>query len=134
MREGSSLARTRITENPVDAARSSASFDHYRRLPPQAAETDDAQKSMVSLWHERMVSGDRRIVCHRSSQAEDRCRRCGCRGRDLSDGQRKDRDGFGSQALALTGELGLTASSAATKMLTHYRRKVRANRRRLAKR
>ena len=37
MREGSSLARTRITENPVDAARSSASFDHYRRLPPQAA-------------------------------------------------------------------------------------------------
>ena len=37
MREGSSLARTRITENPVDAARSSASFDHCRRLPPQAA-------------------------------------------------------------------------------------------------
>ena len=37
MREGSSLARTRITENPVDAARSSASFDHYRSLPPQAA-------------------------------------------------------------------------------------------------
>jgi hypothetical protein len=38
------------------------------------------------------------------------------------------------QALALTGGLGLTASSVATKMLTHYRRKVHANRRRLAKR
>jgi len=42
--------------------------------------------------------------------------------------------GLALQALALTGGLGLTASSAATKMLTHYRRKVRANRRRLAKR
>ena len=41
--------------------------------------------------------------------------------------------GMALQALALTGGLGLTASSAATKMLTHYRRKVRANRRRLAK-
>ena len=41
--------------------------------------------------------------------------------------------GLALQALALTGGLGLTASSAATKMLTHYRRKVRANRRRLAK-
>jgi hypothetical protein len=38
------------------------------------------------------------------------------------------------QALALTGGLGLTASSVATKMLTHYRRKVHVNRRRLAKR
>jgi len=38
--------------------------------------------------------------------------------------------GLALQALALTGGLGLTASSAATKMLTHYRRKVRANRRR----
>jgi hypothetical protein len=42
--------------------------------------------------------------------------------------------GLALQALALTGGLGLTAPSAATKMLTHYRRKVRANRRRLAKR
>ena len=42
--------------------------------------------------------------------------------------------GLALQALALTGGLGLTASSVATKMLTHYRRKVRANRRRLAKR
>jgi hypothetical protein len=41
--------------------------------------------------------------------------------------------GLALQALVLTGGLGLTASSAATKMLTHYRRKVRANRRRLAK-
>jgi hypothetical protein len=42
--------------------------------------------------------------------------------------------GLALQELALTGGLGLTASSVATKMLAHYRRKVRANRRRLAKR
>jgi hypothetical protein len=41
--------------------------------------------------------------------------------------------GLALQALALTGGLGLTADVAATKMLAHYRRKVRANRRRLAK-
>jgi hypothetical protein len=41
--------------------------------------------------------------------------------------------GLALQALALTGELGLTAQGAATKTLAHYRRKVRANRRRLAK-
>ena len=41
--------------------------------------------------------------------------------------------GFTLQALAWTGGLGLTADGAATKMLAHYRRKVRANRRRLAK-
>jgi hypothetical protein len=41
--------------------------------------------------------------------------------------------GLALQALALTGGLGLTADGAATKMLAHYRRKVRANRRRLAK-
>ena len=46
----------------------------------------------------------------------------------------KIKTGLALQALALTGGFGLTASSAATKMLTHYRRKVRANRRRLAKR
>ncbi len=37
------------------------------------------------------------------------------------------------QGLAMTGALGATASSAASKTLSHYRRKVRANRRRLAK-
>jgi hypothetical protein len=37
------------------------------------------------------------------------------------------------QTKALTGGLGATASSAAAKTLTHYRRKVRANRRRLSK-
>jgi len=42
--------------------------------------------------------------------------------------------GFALQALALTGGLGLTADGAAAKMVAHYRRKVRANRRRLAKR
>ncbi len=37
------------------------------------------------------------------------------------------------QAKALTGGLGMTAPSVATKTLKHYRRKVRANERRLAK-
>jgi hypothetical protein len=37
------------------------------------------------------------------------------------------------QALALTGGLGPTANSAAARTIAHYRRKVRANRRRLAK-
>ena len=41
--------------------------------------------------------------------------------------------GSALQALALTVGLGLTAQRAATKMLAHHRRKVRANRRRLAK-
>jgi hypothetical protein len=41
--------------------------------------------------------------------------------------------GLALQALALTAGLGLTTNSAATKTLAHYRRKVRANRRRLAK-
>jgi hypothetical protein len=41
--------------------------------------------------------------------------------------------GLTLHARALTGGLGLTAQSAATKTLAHYRRKVRANRRRLAK-
>jgi hypothetical protein len=42
--------------------------------------------------------------------------------------------GLDLQALALTGGLGVTPPGAATKILTHYRRKVRANRRRLLKR
>jgi hypothetical protein len=37
------------------------------------------------------------------------------------------------QAVALTGGLGMTPQQAASKSLRHYRRKVRANRRRLAK-
>jgi hypothetical protein len=41
--------------------------------------------------------------------------------------------GLTLQALALSGGLGLTPESAARKTLAHYRRKVRANRRRLAK-
>ena len=41
--------------------------------------------------------------------------------------------GLALQTLALAGGLGLTAQSAASKTLVHYRRKVRANRRRLAK-
>ena len=41
--------------------------------------------------------------------------------------------GFALQSLALTGGLGLTAHGAAAKILGHYRRKVRANRRRLSK-
>ena len=37
------------------------------------------------------------------------------------------------QMAALTGGLGLTAQGAARKVVSHYRRKVRANRRRLTK-
>jgi hypothetical protein len=37
------------------------------------------------------------------------------------------------QAVALSGGLGLTAPSAAAKAISHYRQRVRANRRRLAK-
>ncbi len=42
--------------------------------------------------------------------------------------------GLALQAMAFTGGLGLTPESAASKTLAHFRRKVRANRRRLAKR
>jgi len=38
------------------------------------------------------------------------------------------------QRLALTGALGSTAPASVAKTLAHYRRKVRANRRRLSKR
>jgi hypothetical protein len=41
--------------------------------------------------------------------------------------------GFALQTMAMTGGLGLTPHGAASKTLTHYRRKVRANRRRLLK-
>jgi hypothetical protein len=41
--------------------------------------------------------------------------------------------GLALQALALSGGLGLTPESAARRTLAHYRRKVRANIRRLAK-
>lgn len=41
--------------------------------------------------------------------------------------------GLAWQALAMTGGLGLTPQAAAANTLTHYRRKVRANRRRLSK-
>ena len=37
------------------------------------------------------------------------------------------------QGLAMTGALGSTAASASSRTLSHYRRKVRANRRRLCK-
>jgi hypothetical protein len=39
--------------------------------------------------------------------------------------------GLSLQTLAMTGGLGATPYSVAAKTLTHYRRKVRANRRRL---
>jgi hypothetical protein len=41
--------------------------------------------------------------------------------------------GLTLQSLAITGGLGFTPHSAAVKTLAHYRRKVRANRRRLMK-
>lgn len=45
----------------------------------------------------------------------------------------KIESGLALQAMALSGGLGLTAHGAARKTLSHYRRKVRANRRRLVK-
>ena len=39
--------------------------------------------------------------------------------------------GLALQAKAMTGGLGSTAHGAASKVITHYRRKVKANRRRL---
>lgn len=41
--------------------------------------------------------------------------------------------GMALQALAMSGGLGNTLESATTKTLAHYRRKVRANQRRLTK-
>jgi len=41
--------------------------------------------------------------------------------------------GMALQTLALTGGLGFTPHGATAKALAHYRRKVRANRRRLSK-
>jgi hypothetical protein len=41
--------------------------------------------------------------------------------------------GLAVQAMALTGGLGATPHAAAAKVINHYRRKVRANRRRLIK-
>jgi len=41
--------------------------------------------------------------------------------------------GVALQTLALTGGLGSTPQAVASKTLSHYRRKVRANRRRLSK-
>ena len=41
--------------------------------------------------------------------------------------------GLAWQTMAITGGLGLTPQAAAAATLTHYRRKVRANRRRLSK-
>jgi hypothetical protein len=96
-------------------------------------ETDDGPKSMFSLRRERLVSGHDASSVIALPHAIDRRRRCGCRGRGSPDGQRKVEAGLALQALALTGGFGLTAQSAATKMLAHYRHKVRANRRRLAK-
>jgi hypothetical protein len=41
--------------------------------------------------------------------------------------------GLALQTLAFTGGLGMTPATASARTLAHYRRKVRANRRRLAK-
>jgi hypothetical protein len=80
-------------------------------------ETVDGQKSMVSLRRERLVSGHRRIVCHRSSHAEDRRGGVAVEVEARRMVSEKIEAGLALQALALTGGLGLTASSAATKML-----------------
>ena len=88
---------------------------------------------MVSFRRERLVSGHRRIVCHRSSHAEVAAGGVAAEVEARRMVSEKIETGLALQALALTGGLGLTGQSAATKMLAHYRRKVRANRRRLAK-
>jgi len=44
----------------------------------------------------------------------------------------KIESGLSLQAKAMTGGLGTTAHGAASRVITHYRRKVKANRRRLA--
>jgi hypothetical protein len=41
--------------------------------------------------------------------------------------------GLALQTMAMTGALGVSAASASARTLAHYRRKVRANRRRLVK-
>jgi hypothetical protein len=48
--------------------------------------------------------------------------------------EEKVRAGLQWQAMGLTGALGLTAPQAVAKTLAHYRRKVRANQRRLSRR
>lgn len=45
----------------------------------------------------------------------------------------KIKSGIALQTMAMTGGLGFSAPHAARKTISHYRRKVRANRRRLAK-
>jgi hypothetical protein len=45
----------------------------------------------------------------------------------------KIKAGLALQAMAVTGGLGLSAPGAVKKTVAHYRRKVRANRRRLTK-
>lgn len=45
----------------------------------------------------------------------------------------KIESGLALQARAMTGGLGLTAHGAAARTVAHYRRKARANRRRLSK-
>jgi hypothetical protein len=45
----------------------------------------------------------------------------------------KIKAGLALQSAALTGGLGYTAKGATSKVLSHYRRKIRANRRRLTK-
>jgi hypothetical protein len=47
--------------------------------------------------------------------------------------QEKLAAGMAWQTMAMTGGLGMTPQSAASRTLTHYRRKVRANRRRLTR-
>jgi hypothetical protein len=135
MREGSSHARTRITEKgrwtrqgralPLIIA---AGSRRKRR------ETNDVQKSMVRFGVNAWSLGTDtssvialrtlKIAAGGAAAEVEACRMV----------SEKIETVLALQALALTGGLGLTASSVATKMLTHYRRKVHANRRRLAKR
>jgi hypothetical protein len=134
MREGSSLARTRITEKArwtrqgkalpliiaAGSRRSGGSPMMLRnpwfRFGMNAWSLGIDASSVIALRTLKIAAGG-------VAAEVEACRMV----------NEKIETGLALQALALTGGLGLTASSAATKMLTHYRRKVRANRRRLAK-
>jgi hypothetical protein len=94
-------------------------------------EISDAAKSVVPRRLLRLVSGPRSLVCNRSTHSEIAIGGPAAEAETRRMVSEKIDAGLTLQALALTGGLGLTTSSTATKTLAHYRRKVRANRRRL---
>lgn len=72
--------------------------------------------SVVALRMLKAVTGDASAVAEASRMVNE-----------------KIETGLALQAKAMSGGLGVTMHGAASKVITHYRRKVRANRRRLSK-